>query len=111
MKEILAKANVLGLMIRDTDACRNFKDAEKEVAADSDASLLLKKYNELAETIRQRQEAGYELEQYETDRFRELTASVSSNPQLKKYLDARNAYIDMLMSVYREINKDGRGVM
>ncbi len=104
MEAILEKANELGLLIRGTDAFKEFAAASGKVESDTDAATMLKKYNELADTIRLRQESGYALEQFETDRFREITASVASNHTLREYLASRDRYMDMLMKIYHEID-------
>lgn len=108
MKDILEKASELGRLIKNTEEYVNFEKAAALVEADKDASMLLKKYNELAETIKLKQDSGFQVEQYEIDRFRELTATVSSSLILREYLAARDNYMNMLLNIYDEININGK---
>ncbi len=43
MEEILAKANELGVLIKETEAFIRFEELNNEVENDKEASLLLKK--------------------------------------------------------------------
>ena len=103
MEEILAKANELGLLIKDTDAFARFEELNNEVENNREASLLLKKYNEIAETIQQKQSAGFTLEKFEQERFREISGAVASNELLLKYLKVREEYIELLMSIHKSL--------
>jgi len=106
MKEILAKANELGDLIKNTEAYTYFEEMNNAVENNNEASLLLKKYNEIAETIQQKQAAGFTLEKFEQERFREISGSVASNELLVKYLKARDIYIELLMSIHKALSPD-----
>ncbi len=106
MEEILKKANELGILIKDTGAHIGFEEVNLEVENDKEASLLLKKYNEIAETIQQKQSEGFTLEKYEQERFREISGAVASNDLLLKYLKARDVYIELLMSINNALSSD-----
>jgi len=99
LEEILNKANELGTLIGNTEAASNFREMESRVAADAGASMLLKKYNEVAEMIRLKQESGFEIESFEADEFSQITESVSSNVLLREYIRSRNRYMDMLVRI------------
>jgi cell fate (sporulation/competence/biofilm development) regulator YlbF (YheA/YmcA/DUF963 family) len=106
MKEILAKANELGILIQDTEAFIKFEELNNEVENDKEASLLLKKYNEVAETIQQKQAAGVTLEKFEQERFRDISGAVASNELLLKYLKTRDTYIELLMSIHEALSSE-----
>lgn len=99
MEEILNKANELGIMISNTSAAVTFHEMESRVASDAAASLLLKKYNEIAEIIRSKQDSGFGIESFEADEFSQITESLSSNTLLREYIRARDVYIDMLVQI------------
>lgn len=99
MEDILNKANELGSLIHKTEAAVNFHEIESRVALDTDASLLLKKYNDVAEMIRLKQESGFDIESFEADEFSQITESVSSNTLLREYIRSRNRYMDMLLRI------------
>ena len=104
MEEILKKANELGLLIKQTRACRDFENLSAEIEKDDDASSLLKKYNEIAETIQKKHEAGDTVEKYEQEMFKALTETVTGNVLLLEYLKARDIYIDLLMKIHESIS-------
>jgi cell fate (sporulation/competence/biofilm development) regulator YlbF (YheA/YmcA/DUF963 family) len=107
MDEILAKANELGLLIKETEAYIQFEYISNDVEKNNEASVLLKKYNEIAETIQQKQSAGFELEKFEQERFRELSETVVSNELLMEYLKKRDIYIDLLTQIYNALSNQG----
>lgn len=107
MEEILAKANELGIIIKDTEDYIKFEGLNDEVENDNEASLLLKKYNEIAESIQQKQAGGFSLEKFEQERFRELSGAVASNELLLKYLKAREVYIELLMNIHKALSSGG----
>ena len=106
MEEILTKANGLGLLIKNTDAYIKFEEMNTGVDNDKEASLLLKKYNEIAETIQQKQAAGFSLEKFEQEKFREISRAVASNELLLKYLKSREIYIELLMKIHNALSSE-----
>lgn len=108
MEEILAKADELGLIIKQTDVYIRFEKLNTEVENNKEASLILKKYNEIAETLQQKQNAGFTLEKFEQERFREISATVASNELLLEYLKAREDYINLLMDIHKELSNEDR---
>lgn len=104
MEEILEKANDLGLLIKKTEAARDFREKSSLVESSSDASLLLKQYNELAETLRVKQEAGFIIESYETEQFALLSEAVLSDDILREYISARDRYMEMLIVINNQLS-------
>lgn len=104
MEEILKKAVELGLMIKGTDAFKDFETLSSEIEKDEDASALLKKYNEIAETIQIKHESGEAVEKYEQEMFRALTETVKGNNLLTLYLQARDRYVGLLMKIHESIS-------
>ena len=104
MEDIIRKANELGLMIKQTEACRDFEMLSARIDRDEDASTLLKKYNEIAETIQKKHESGGIVEKYEQEMFRALTETVKENSLIVDYLRAREIYIELLLKIHDSIN-------
>lgn len=104
MEDILRKANELGILIKQTKACKDFEKLSSEIEKDEDASSLLKKYNEIAETIQKKHEAGDTVEKYEQEMFKALTETVTGNTLILEYLKARDIYIDLLMKIHNSIS-------
>lgn len=107
MDEILVKAGELGLLIMETEEYINFEKLGVEVEKNKDAALLLKKYNEIAETIQQKQSAGILIEKYEQERFRELSGTILSDELLVKYLKSRDIYINLLTEIHKALVNPG----
>jgi len=106
MKEILKKADELGTLIKDTDVYIEFERLNTEVENNKEASLLLKKYNDIAESIQQKQERGFSIEKFEQERFKEIGASVTSNAILLKYIKARDKYLELLMNIHNALSDE-----
>ncbi len=104
MEDLINKANELGIMLKKTKAFMEFERLSAEVDNDDDASTLLKKYNEIAETIQKKNESGNTVEKYEQEMFRALTETVSDNPLLLEYMKTRDTYIELLMRIHNSIS-------
>ena len=105
MEDILKKADELGILIKGTDVYIEFERLNNEVENDKEASLLLKKYNEIAETIQQKQERGFSIEKFEQERFKEIGVAVTSNTILLKYIKARDRYLEFLMNIHNALKQ------
>ena len=106
MEEILKKADELGILIQNTDVYMEFETLNNEAANNSEASLLLKRYNEIGSAIQQKQEGGFPIEKFEQERFKEVGAAVRSNEILLKYIKARDRYLEFLMDIHNALSSD-----
>ncbi len=106
MKEILDKANELGLMLKSTEAFIEFNNIKETIELDETASGVLAQYNAVAEEIQLKQQSGIEIESYEQEQFRELTQKVIANTQLKEYLTKRDNYMELLMLIHEAMNPE-----
>jgi len=106
MEELLKAANELGLLIKNTEAAKAFHQLNSLVESRPESLSLLKKYNEIAETVYMKQESGYEIEAFEARNFKELTEKVLSDELLGRYIKARDGYMDMLMKINAELTRD-----
>lgn len=104
MKEILDKANELGLMLRSTEAFMEFNNIKEIIDRDESSSQALAMYNTAAEEIQLKQQNGIEIESYEQEKFRELTQKVIENPLLKEYLIKRDNYMGLLMLIHEAMD-------
>ena len=104
MKEILDKANELGLMLRSTEAFMEFNNIKEIIDRDESASQALAMYNTAAEEIQLKQQNGIEIESYEQEKFRELTQKVIANPLLKEYLIKIDNYMGLLMLIHEAMD-------
>lgn len=103
MDEIKKKANELGLLIKHTQVYNDFARLTAEIADDEDAFSLLKKYNEVAEILQEKNESGTGVEKYEKEMFKALTETIRENRLIIEYLKARDAYMELLMQIHNSI--------
>jgi len=106
MEEILKKCDELGILIKDSDVYREFESLNNEVENNREASLLLKKYNEIGSTIQQKQERGFPVEKFEQEKFKEISMAVTSNAILLKYIKARDGYLELLMDIHNALSNE-----
>lgn len=107
MEDILKKANELGLLLKQSDVFNRFTELDRKLGEDSKAVAILDKYNEIAESIMQKQQNGEIIESYEKESFREITETVNSTEILREYLQSRDEYIDLLMKVHESLGDIG----
>ncbi|MCP4134438.1 MAG: hypothetical protein GY754_25925 [bacterium] len=107
MNEILEKANELGLLIRETEACRDFEELSAELENDTESKSLLDEYTTIAESIHQRETQGGIVENFEKERVRELSGIIRENKLLTSFLEARGRYIDLLSNIQKSMGITG----
>ena len=99
MKEILETARELGFLIRDTDIWKNFNEMSQIFEKNPESQNLMHEFNTIAEDHHRRRMAGDIIESYEEKDFFEIIEKVESDQVLKKYITAREDYIDLLTEV------------
>jgi len=104
MKEILDKANELGIILKSTEAFIEFQNIQDRINRDDYSGKQLKEYNSAAETLQLKQQNGIPIESYEQEQFRELTQKVIENPLLNDYLMKRDNYMGLLMLIHEAMN-------
>jgi cell fate (sporulation/competence/biofilm development) regulator YlbF (YheA/YmcA/DUF963 family) len=104
MKEILDKANELGIMLKSTEAFLEFSNIQERIDRDESSGILLQEYNSAAEKIQLKQQNGIPIEGFEQEQFRALTQKIIENPLLKDYLIKRDNYMGLLMLIHEAMN-------
>jgi cell fate (sporulation/competence/biofilm development) regulator YlbF (YheA/YmcA/DUF963 family) len=104
MKEILDKANELGIMLKSTSAFIEFQNIQDQIDRDEYSSRQLQEYNKVAESLQLKQQNGFPIESYEQEEFRELTRKIVENPILKDYLIKRDNYMGLLMLIHEAMD-------
>ena len=106
MKDILNKANELGLLIRETDQYRDFREAAQELEEDPASKKLLEEFSRMSGEMKAREQAGDIIENFERDELHALGEEISHNEIILGYLEARDGYIALLEGVQRALGEE-----
>ena len=104
MDDILAQAEELGRLIRNTDIFAEFSRMSELLNDDDESRKLFDEFLSFSTEIKERQEGGDIIEKFEMDTLRELTEHAAGNEIIVNYLNAQNAYLDLLLKIQQEIN-------
>ena len=105
-EEILAQAEDLGHLIRNTDIYAEFNRTSELLFSDPRSRGLFDEFISFSSEIKQRQDGGDIIEKFEMERLRELTEQAAGNDIIVDFLNAQNAYLDLLLKIQKEINSD-----
>jgi len=106
MREILDKANDLGLLIRETDIYRRFRDITEELENEPGIKGKLDNYYRSAEDLKKREDLGDIIEKYEIEEFEEMSSAIAENELIVRYLSAKNEYIKLLTDIQKSVRED-----
>ena len=105
MKEILEKANELGLMIKGTDIYKRFAELSKQLDGDADARNLLEEYAKLSDAIHDKETQGAVIEVEEKQKFQECAERASQSQLIKEYAATQTYFLNMMMQVQKAISE------
>jgi cell fate (sporulation/competence/biofilm development) regulator YlbF (YheA/YmcA/DUF963 family) len=103
MKDILAKAQELGRLIKNTEIYRNFHRTHATLQKDTDAAALFKEYLRVSGMMKERQDTGDMIEKYEVEQYKILIDMVTANDLIMDYLNAQQKYLDLLVEIQNQI--------
>lgn len=106
MEEILARAEDLGRLIRNTEIYRNYIRLSELLQSDGDAIKLLDEYTRFSKEIKERQDLGDIVEKFEIENAKNLAAMVSENDAIMKYLAAQKEYLGLLYRIQEELGNN-----
>jgi len=107
--DILKTANELGVMIQDTEVYKHFQKMLLKLDKNEEAVRMLESYTSYAEELQVRRKNGDIIEAYEKERMSELTNAVRDSELLMQFIDARDAYMDLLMQIHTAIEQGEEG--
>jgi cell fate (sporulation/competence/biofilm development) regulator YlbF (YheA/YmcA/DUF963 family) len=105
MRDILEKANELGLLIKGSDECKRYESLEMEIEKAHTSGELLDHYEKLAEEIKSRELNGDIIEKFEREELGNLAEEISGDDLICRYIKAKEDYINLLLSIQSSINK------
>ncbi|OHD63633.1 MAG: hypothetical protein A2176_05730 [Spirochaetes bacterium RBG_13_51_14] len=104
MEDILAHAEELGRLIKNTEVFGNYQRLTEQLRSDSNAACLLDDFFDRSREIKDRQDRGDIIEQFEIENIKSLSELVSRNETIKEYLSAQQEYLDLLLMIQKELS-------
>jgi cell fate (sporulation/competence/biofilm development) regulator YlbF (YheA/YmcA/DUF963 family) len=107
METILQKAEELGRLIRETDIYRDYQHASDLLNADGEAKKLFEDFIKISKYIKDRQEMGDIIEKFEIENIKSMSALVSENDLIMRYMKAQQEYLDLIVMIQKELEDLG----
>lgn len=104
-QEIIDAAEKLGLMLADHPAVAKYKDAQRSVASDPDASRLLRTFEQQLDLLGRQEASGAGVTNQQRQQLEALQAQIISHIRIKALNIAQVDFIDLLRRVSQTIHR------
>lgn len=104
-QQIIEAAEKLGQMLADHPAVTKYKDAQKAVASDPDASRLLRTFEQQLDTLGRQEASGAGVTMQQRQQLEALQAQIISHIRIKALNIAQVDFIDLLRRVSQTIHR------
>lgn len=104
-QQILDAADKLGDMVAQHPSVAKYKDAQKMVASDPDASRLLNEFNRLLETLARNEQSGLPVTDAQRTQLENLQSQIMSHIKIKALNLAHVDFYDLLRKVTQAIHR------
>ena len=104
-QQIMDAADKLGLMVAQHPAIDKYKQAQKSLAEDPDASRLLNDFNRQLMTLARQEETGMPVSDAQRHSLEGLQAQLASHLKIKALNMAQVEFIDLLRKITQTIQK------
>jgi len=95
-QEIESKAKELGDLIGQTDAAKQMREVEQAVEKDADTQRLVNEFNQLIQTLSQKQAQGQPIEVEDKKKLEQAQTALATNIQVQRLQKAQMDYMDLL---------------
>jgi len=95
-QEIESKAKELGDLIGQTDAATQMREVEQAVEKDADTQRLVNEFNQLIQTLSQKQAQGQPIEVEDKKKLEQAQTALATNIQVQRLQKAQMDYMDLL---------------
>src|SRR4051794_6536401 len=102
-QEILAEADKLGNLVAQHPAVGKYRQAQRSVAEDPDASRLLSEMDRTIETLGRQEQSGMPVTDAQRQKLESLQSQLMSNIKVKALNMAQVDFIDLLRKVNQSI--------
>jgi cell fate (sporulation/competence/biofilm development) regulator YlbF (YheA/YmcA/DUF963 family) len=107
MDTILQKAEELGRLIRETDMYRDYRSSAEMLDADEESKKLFDDFIKISKYVRDRQEMGDIIEKFEIENIKSMSSLVSDNEVIMRYIKAQGEYLDLIVTIQKELEDLG----
>lgn len=104
-QQIIEAAEKLGQMLADHPAVAKYKDAQKAVASDPDASRLLRTFEQQLDVLGRQEASGAGVSLQQRQQLEALQAQIISHIRIKALNIAQVDFIDLLRRVSQTIHR------
>lgn len=104
-QQILESADKLGDMVAQHPAVAKYKEAQKMVSADPDASRLLNEFNRLLENLARSEQSGLPPTDAQRKQLETLQSQIMSHIKIKALNMAHVEFYDLLRKVTQAIHR------
>ena len=102
-QEILAEADKLGNLVAQHPAVAKYKQAQRSVAEDADASRLLAEFERTLETLARQEQTGMPVTDAQRQKLESLQSQLMSHIKVKALNMAQVDFVDLLRKVNQTI--------
>lgn len=95
-QEIESQAKELGELIGQTDAAKQMREVEQAVEKDADTQRLVGEFNQLIQTLSQKQAQGQPIEPEDKKKLEQAQTALATNIQVQRLQKAQMDYMDLL---------------
>jgi cell fate (sporulation/competence/biofilm development) regulator YlbF (YheA/YmcA/DUF963 family) len=104
-QQILDAADKLGQLVAQHPAVAKYKEAQKLVSSDPDASRLLNEFNRLLETLARNEQSGLPITDAQRTQLEHLQSQIMSHIKIKALNLAHVEFYDLLRKVTQAIHR------
>jgi cell fate (sporulation/competence/biofilm development) regulator YlbF (YheA/YmcA/DUF963 family) len=101
--DILAEADKLGNLVAQHPAVAKYKQAQRSVAEDPDASRLLTEFDRTLETLGRQEQSGMPVTDAQRQKLESLQSQIMSHIKMKALNMAQVDFVDLLRKVNQAI--------
>lgn len=109
LQQILSEAEKLGQLVASHPAVEKYKQAQKSLAEDPDASRSLAEFDRQIETLARQEQSGMPVTDAQRSQLENLQARIVSNIKVKSLNMAQVEFIDLLRKVNQTVLKPVQG--
>lgn len=104
-QQIMDAAGKLGEMVAQHPAVAKYKEAQKIVAGDAEASRLLREFDRMLETLARNEQSGVPLTDAQRGQLENLQSQIMSHIKIKALNLAQMDFVDLLRKVTQTIHR------
>ena len=109
IQQILTEAEKLGQLVAQHPAVQRYKDAQKAVSADAEATRLLADFDQAFETLARQEQAGMPMTEAQRSQLEAVQSRIVSHIKIKALNLAQVEFVDVMRKVTQSIQQQVTG--